>query len=179
MSDKVESKPADSQFRDVPKKKILIGIAAFVVVIAAIALIVKFSDTNTVAGIPATETAGNYTYKIGEPASVGPFAITVNEAFTEDFDGKHYVILNVTAQNNGDKAEMVMPNMFTLIDSSDQKYDADTFRSDIAKITVNPGITQTGNIAFEVPEGVTDFFAAARSDLFDFGGADYVYFDIR
>ncbi|MDR6779662.1 MULTISPECIES: DUF4352 domain-containing protein [Paenibacillus] len=169
-----------SPTREVPKKKLLLVLGAFIAFIALLVVITKMSDSGvSSSGVAQVEQQENNVYEIGETAELGNFAISIDHITYKIEGSNHFLELNASVKNTGDKAQRVSSNMFALIDDMDKNYQADIGKSDITKLTVNPGITQKGKVVFEVPKDVSGFFVAVGPDSLDLGGADYVYFDAR
>lgn len=170
----------DSPTREVPKKKLILVLGAFIAFIALLVVITKMSDSGvSSSGAAQAEQQENNVYKLGETAELGTFAVSIDHTTYKTEGSSNYLELDASVKNIGNKAQMVSSNMFVLIDSMDKNYQADIGKSDISKLTVNPGITQKGKVVFEIPKDVSGFFVAVRPDSLDLGGTDYAYFDAR
>jgi len=99
-----------------------------------------------------------------------------------------FVIVTVEVENSSNKPIFVSGDQFVLIDEKGNNYLRDGMRdasfgekNPTFSITddLNPGVKRTGNVSFEVPVDVTDYQLAVRDNMFDFGGAEYIYFDLR
>ena len=106
------------------------------------------------------------TKKIGQPLKVGDVVFTINSVKTAQSVGGEfgtkaqgkYIILNVTVKNEGKEAVMTDSSFFKLV-NGDTKYDADGAASMMANDdaqflaqNVNPGVSNKGNVAFDVPK---------------------------
>ncbi|MFP3322109.1 DUF4352 domain-containing protein [Planococcus sp. SIMBA_160] len=109
---------------------------------------------------PAAETAG-----IGEEVQVGDVFFTVNEISSASNVGGEYgvtaqsqfTIVNVTVRNEKNEAITVDNNFFKLL-SGERTYDSDGSAgiyanedADFFLTSVNPGVSLTGNVVFDVP----------------------------
>ena len=106
--------------------------------------------------------------KIGQTATVDKFAVTVNSVkYVPKIDdggtgivtqnGGVWLIVNVSIKNNDTTSRTLDSSMFTLL-KGDAKYSASTTadiyinnNNDFFLSQVNPGLSATGNIAFNVP----------------------------
>ncbi|WP_433943591.1 DUF4352 domain-containing protein [Paenibacillus sp. SN-8-1] len=143
------------------------------IIIAAVLIFGAFSATRGTER-PAERATTNSAVKNN------PFEITVTgvkEKNGKSSDSK-FVVVEVKAQNSNNKPASIMSSMFKLKDSRGNEYSADTFASNISDLSVNPGLTRTGNVSFEVPTNASGFVLGVSSDMFDFGGADYKYVDL-
>lgn len=109
---------------------------------------------------PAAETAG-----IGQEVQVGDVFFTVNEISNATNVGGEYgvtaqsqfTIVNVTVRNEKNEAITVDNNFFKLL-SGERTYDSDGSAgiyanedADFFLTSVNPGVSLTGNVVFDVP----------------------------
>lgn len=107
---------------------------------------------------------------IGEQIDVEGVYFTVNEISTATNVGGDYgqdaqsqfTIINVTIQNEKNEPITVDSSFFTLL-SGERKYDADGTAgiyanedADFFLTSVNPGVSITGNVVFDVPADLAD-----------------------
>jgi len=138
-------------------------------------------------------------YNIGESAVLKDWEISVTDmqivesivadygSFTPNESGNRYVQVFVTATNNGKQAERFLPT-FGMGDDVNAKivfgegYEFSAtnllgYSNEMHDSTVNPLSSQTGEIAFEVPEAVYD--SEDELQLHFISGNDVVKFKIR
>jgi Domain of unknown function (DUF4352) len=156
----------------------IIGMVLSVLLIVAISLLVydKEDDSPKVVGVNESVALEGVTYT------------TKSVEVTSEYNGHKtegaFVVVTVEARNDGSKPVTVSPSQFLLVDDKGNQYEGDSSR-DITlfgdnkyfSITddINPGLTRTGRMSFEVPSPSGVYFLAIRDNMFDFGGADYVY----
>lgn len=127
-------------------------------------------------------------YKINEPFIFEDLEITVlSYEEAKEYNGyetdNKYIIATVSIANKGKQPVTIAGSNFILIDADDQVYDNDpvrdvSFQNDnYFSITdkINPGLTKQGSVSFEVPESLNAFALGIRDNMFDVGGASYVY----
>lgn len=132
-------------------------------------------------------------FPMGTPAQLDDTTFTVqSKTETKEYNGysteNKFVIVSVEVENNGKEPLTISGNQFVLVDEKGNNYENDGMR-DIAvgsdnpyfslTDSINPGLKKTGNVSFEIPESVTNYALAIRNNMFDFGGAEYIYFDLR
>jgi len=128
-------------------------------------------------------------YKIGETGEIGNFAFTVKDAIeTKQNHDKttenKFVIITVEAKNIVKKPEYVDSDHFVLLDAQERQYNSDNGILDWVKDKffslheINPGLTFTAKVAFEVPNDANGFVLAIRDKNFDFGNTKYIFFDL-
>ena len=139
------------------------------------------SNTNNTTGTnnqPATNTQpSSKVYAVGEPIVLGNTSYTVNSvdqqaALGSEYlaktasDGATYYLVEVKIQNTGNSEITATPsNDVTIIDSKERTYKPDLTLSMYAKQSgfetfdilekIPAGISRTGVIVFEMPEGTT------------------------
>jgi hypothetical protein len=111
--------------------------------------------------------------KIGDELSVGDVVFTVNKVSTTkeikdgDFisyspssQGSVFLVVNVTIKNAGNKMITTSSSFFQLL-KGDVTYAPSTLITTSGDYFtykgINPGLAQTGNVVFEIPEDMTDF----------------------
>ena len=124
------------------------------------------------------------TYKVGEPAAFGDYGIIVKEVTTEPKED-NVLLLDVLIEvtNNGKKPVKVDSSYFKLLDADDREFEPEddvSFGGDPIFMydSINPGLNLTKKVKFEIPADVTSAKLAMRDNMFDLGGADYIYFDL-
>ena len=154
------------------------GIVGLFVLILAIGLI--FGETDT-----KNETTNNASDKkeeqpvnkeagIGEDLSIGKVLFRVNEIgevneikagngflkYTPDANGAVFLTVNVTVENKDTKMIQTDSSFFKLISSEGAQYSPSTILVADEKYFlfegINPGLSLTGNVIFEVPPGLND-----------------------
>lgn len=152
-----------------------IGYIVLVIAASATVFFVFFADS--VLEKSKMEALASKRFSIGETVEFGKLSFTVTDVKEEPRkNGAKAVTVSVTVKNNNKEAASVYDSMFVLQDGSDNKYENSS--SNINTSSLNPGLTASGDITFEVPESAANFTLACRTDMFDFGGADYVHFDL-
>lgn len=151
----------------------------FIVVIAVCILIGAFSSKFAPAekSAPSSATATNSSAtqdtaaKIGTEISNKKVSIKVNSVkeassisdstgylkYTPD-DGGKYILVNLTVKNVGDELYSFVVNNFQAESSDGKQYSPSVLISGnnyLNSGSINPGLSETGNIAFEVPKNVT------------------------
>ncbi|MEO8892871.1 MAG: DUF4352 domain-containing protein [Coleofasciculaceae cyanobacterium] len=112
---------------------------------------------------------------IGETVSLGKYKFTVNsvrdavgDSISQPKQGKKYLIINATIENQGQKPSPISSIvLFTLTDSANQKYKrviTTEIKGNLDK-NLDPGKKLQGEIAFEVPQDAKNLFLILRSDL--------------
>jgi len=128
-------------------------------------------------------------YNIGEPGEIGNFSFTVKDAIEtkQNHDMKtenKYIIITVEAKNIVKKPEYVDSDHFVLVDAQERQYNSDNDILDWAEDKfftlheINPGLSFTAKVAFEVPNDANGFILAARDNNFDYGDSKYIFFDL-
>lgn len=160
------------------KREQLIWIGISVLLI--IACVFSFTDLKP--------TKKQETVDINTPVTLGGVTYTVKSYETTSKYNGHstqgsFVVVTVEAKNDSKKAISISPEQFLLKDSANREYKGDSSR-DIKifgerkhfSITddINPGLSRTGVVSFEVPSADGNYSLAIRDNMFDFGGAEYV-----
>jgi hypothetical protein len=103
------------------------------------------------------------TDKIGED----PFSMTTENEF---------LIVNVSVMNNDSEGRVMDTSMFTLVDEGGRTYDASSeafmyleSSQSFFLENVNPGLSRTGDIVFEVPEGLSGLSLEVDSGVLSAG----------
>lgn len=80
-----------------------------------------------------------------------------------------YCSANVTFTNIGNKAEYISATDQILIDINGREFDASIGSEDINFIKINPGLTTTGDIFFDVPKDITPAFIELHDSFLSAG----------
>lgn len=156
------------------------GIVGLFVLILAIGLI--FGETETQNSSDANNSSNgeknnketvNKEVGIGEGLAVGKVLFQVNEIgevneikagngflkYTPDANGAVFLNVNVTVENKGTEMIQTDSSFFKLISSEGAQYSPSTILAADEKYFmfegINPGLSLTGNVIFEVPPGLT------------------------
>lgn len=139
------------------------------------------------------EEGNNEVYGIGDYVEVGKLAYTVHSVETTNIlesdnqfidpattDGQ-FVIVEIEAFNNDSETRMVDSSMFKLIDDQGREFNTST-DTDVMMVLdeslnlflqdINPGISKTGKLVFELPNDVTSYELQVSSG-FGFAGGEY------
>lgn len=115
---------------------------------------------------------------LGDAIEVGSFYAYIHGIDEKpDTDRNKTVTLHVSARNASKSSDSFLADQIVLRDVLGREYQAEI--SGFGGITINPGITEKGKITYKVPADTEITYAMIRSDMFDFGGADYVRVDLR
>ncbi len=121
----------------------------------------------------------------GRSSVFGPFEVTLNGARTADYytlgryhneaagTGNKFIILNLTYANVGDNAQTIHADgIFAAMDNKVVLFNESRVLTDFQH-TVNPGVKETFELAYKVPERLTGkaFFAPD-------GNEKYIAFDV-
>lgn len=135
------------------------------------------------------------TFKLNETAKAGNLAFVVSDVRTASFIGDNqylrkktenlFVIIKIKISNNDKSSRTIDTNLFKLKDSSGKEYsamaDADLYVNDPGQsfflAQVNPGIDKTGNIVFEIPQGLSGLKLECSSGL-GFTGGKFATIDL-
>ncbi len=179
-------------------KKIIIGIIGLFIVIGVIGAIAGSGKKET-STTPATSPSSNQptqsiqkqeetTAKVGEPVEDSKLAFTVisidtagslgNQFTRRDAQGVFYVI-TLKIENKSDSTKTIDSSMLTLVDSQNRKFDR-SIEAQIAKglsqgkvdlflQQVQPGLSVTGDIVFDLPKDVTGLRLVVKGALFSGG----------
>ncbi|QJC52593.1 DUF4352 domain-containing protein [Paenibacillus albicereus] len=110
--------------------------------------------------------------KIGEELQVGDVVFKVNKTrvtkeikngeyfvFKPDAEGSAYYVVNVTITNKGKETIQTDSSFFKLLKDEIEYSPTSLLGADgfFMYDGINPGLSQTGNVAFEIPETLKDF----------------------
>lgn len=123
-------------------------------------------------------------YTFGESGAVGTFSFTVHELTVtdkvggQDTSGK-FVLAEITAENIGKAPETLYERNFILVDSEMREFQAYAsyidFYMERFSGNINPGMSKTAQVAFEVPADA-EIIAVGASDSIIKYKANYIYF---
>lgn len=107
---------------------------------------------------------------IGQEANNGKVSIKVNSVsetskisddtgylYYSPSEGARFVLVNITARNVGNEMYSFVISNFQILDSSGNQYSPSVMVKDnyLNSGSINPGLSETGDIAFEVPKNVS------------------------
>lgn len=112
--------------------------------------------------VGSSTSVGNYEVRLNN-VSVTKSAGDVQYGLGEAAKGIYYVV-NVTMRNTSNSAVSLDASQFTIVDSNGNQYSADSSATidlnsnnvSFSYDQVNPGESETGNVAFDVPLGLKD-----------------------
>lgn len=128
---------------------------------------------------------------MGEEVSVnGVSYVAENVREATEYNGKttenKFVIVTLTAVNNGKQEAKVYSELFYLYDRQHREYKGDVFRDSGGKggffgyaDPIAPGLKKSGEIAFEVPANSTEFKFAISDSMVATKSTKYTYIDLR
>lgn len=155
-----------------PKKKrgcltsAIIGFVFIAIVGGIISLVIPSVKTGAV---PSSSSIVENITKIGTPVDNGKVSIKMNsvkevESVTDNgliykpHDGGKFVTVNLTVKNTGKETYSLLVNNFQIKSSDGKQYSPDTIAiagdEYLNSVSMNPGLSQTGYIAFEVPKKI-------------------------
>lgn len=117
---------------------------------------------------------------LGEAVEAGDFTVTItgvtpgverigDEYFGEDASGQ-FVILDVEVTNTQNEAEYFFDDDITLVDDQGRKHSSSSqawlLDGNILMEKINPGVTQTGQILFDIPADAAPTSVAIDSGFF-------------
>lgn len=167
---------------------ILTGLFVLIVVIIFISAMSNSSNkgSNNGSSASSTQTSQTQTAKIGSTVNDGDLAFTVQSVDTAQTVGNsfsqktaqgQYVILTVKIQNNGKDTKTINASDFTVVDSQGRKYDYSTDGQTAMEMTdgstsfflqqIQPSLSVTGKIVFDVPASATGLKLMAQGDIFN------------
>lgn len=168
-----------------------IGFIILIIVITAIASPdSEPSSTEPSSSAQKEETKEPKTAGIGEEIIVGDVHFTVNEISTADSVGgefgvkaqSQFLIANVTIKNEKDEAITVDSSFFKLL-SGERTFESDGSAgiyanedADFFLTKVNPGVSLTGNVVFDVPADLADTKLQVQTGVF---GTETGYINLK
>ena len=146
------------------------------------------SGTGTSSSPSSQQPSGAKTGKIGQTVADGDLAFTVNSISTASSVGNSYVaktaqgiyyIITIKIDNNGKDTKTINASDFNVVDSQGRKFDysndgqlameESTGTTDLFLQQVQPGLSVTGKIIFDVPKDATGLKLLAQGGLFTDG----------
>lgn len=118
--------------------------------------------------------------KKGERGQLGEYSTKVIKAESSPIEGGQRLTVHVDIKNVGKKPISVDRGYFQLVDAEDRTFEpsdyVDVTSNSFFMETINPGMSLSGSVVFDIPTDVEEAALAMRDNMFDFGGAEYVYF---
>lgn len=123
------------------------------------------------------------TYKKGERGEFGDYSVKVIKSQSDVIEGGKSISVFMDVKNIGKEPISIDSSYFQLVDSDERIFDpADVFSISSDPIflmdTINPGMSLSGKVVFEVPADVKSATIAMRDNMFDFGGAEYIFLEV-
>jgi RNA polymerase subunit RPABC4/transcription elongation factor Spt4 len=165
-----------------------LGVIIIIIIIASVAgNSGKSSSSSTSTGTnsssaPAVQTE---TAKVGDTVNDGDLAFTVQSvstsqsignSFTQQTAQGEFYILSVKIQNNGKDTKTINASDFNVVDNQGRKYDYSTDGQTAMEETsgatdfflqqIQPSLSVTGKIVFDVPPTATGLKLMAQGDIF-------------
>jgi|GEM_PF-6844355 len=112
-------------------------------------------------------------YKVGETFIVDAGRFTVSSVEKISAETHDTLIVHFDVENISKEEITIGSGMVKLIDNEKRIFDSEWDSSWPGSL--NPGIRGSGKVKFEIPKDAAGFMVAFRTDMFDFGGADYGY----
>lgn len=152
--------------------------------------LVQQSQSTAEAATTDTSTAENtepaQLFGLNEMATFGDYGVTAFKTKLTKGNETNKIQVIVKVKNLGKQPIQIDSSYFNLIDGSDRQFDpsADlTFNDDgtaasFLMETINPGLSLQKSVFFDVPPDVTEAKLSMRDNMFDFGGAKYVFIDL-
>jgi hypothetical protein len=174
------------------RHKIITGIVAVIVVLIVLGAVgsSKNSGTSTTtsgssSGSNTTPTPSVQSAKVGDTVNDGDLAFTVNsvdmsqtigDSYSQKTAQGQYIILAVKIQNNGKETKTINASDFTVVDNQGRKYDYSTDGQTAMEMSsgttsfflqqIQPSLSVTGKIVFDVPASATGLKLMAQGDIF-------------
>jgi len=171
---------------------ILTGIVVIIAVLVVLGAIgsSKNSGTSTTSSNSSGSSSGSntpsvQTAKVGDTVNDGDLAFTVQsvdtaqtigDSFSQKTAQGQYYILTVKIQNNGKDTKTIDSSDFTVIDNQGRKYDYSTDGQTAMEMSsgatsfflqqIQPSLSVTGKIVFDVPANATGLKLMAQGDIF-------------
>lgn len=168
------------------RHKIMTGILVVILLVIIMSIANSGKGGSTTAGTNNTTAAQQTeTAKVGQTVNDGDLAFTVNSvdtaqsvgnSFTQKTAQGMYYILSVKIQNNGKNTQTINASDFSVVDSQGRKYDYSTDGQTAMEETdgstsfflqqIQPSLSVTGKIVFDVPANATGLKLMAQGDIF-------------
>jgi len=101
----------------------------------------------------------------------GKFIVTDFQKYLGD--GSDVISVTFEVENIGKKEITIGSGMVKVIDNKKRVFESDW--DSTWPGSLNPGIKGSGKVRFEIPKDASELLVSFRTDMFDFGGADYAY----
>lgn len=102
-----------------------------------------------------TATSGVSAHSMGRSVSVGFFSYLVTKAWWREIPGREFLFIEITARSNADNTHTVPP--FVLFDDDRDAQYRRLLVGELGEfpqgLKLNPGVSRTGLLVFEVPRG--------------------------
>lgn len=123
-------------------------------------------------------------YALGENVEKGSLSFIINDfTETDSYNGHNtenkFVIISATATNIGKEPANIDNSYFILFDGEERKYDSSNSilygEEYFSYDKINPGLSMSGKVAFEVPTDAEKFILALNDNMFSFDGTKYKF----
>lgn len=167
---------------------VLTVILALIILGIIIGLTGKKGQSPSTAGGNPTSQETKATAKIGETVQDGDLAFTATSVATASSLGNSltstkaqgiFYVITLEIENKGKETKTIDSSMITLTDSQDRKFDRSIEgqtakglsqgKVDLFLQQVQPGLSVTGDIVFDIPKDATGLKLAVKSSLFGTG----------
>lgn len=166
---------------------ILTGFLVLIIIIIVISAASGGSNKGGSTGSDNASSAQSQTQsaKVGQTVNDGDLAFTVQsvdneQSIGDSFDQKTaqgtFYVLSVKIQNNGKDTKTINASDFTVVDSQGRKYDYSTDGQTAMEMQnggtsfflqqIQPSLSVTGKIVFDVPKTATGLKLMAQGDIF-------------
>lgn len=148
--------------------------------------LVQQSQSTAEAAAPTESNEPAQLFGLNEMATFGDYGVIAFKTKLTKGNETNRIQVIVKVKNLGKQPIQIDSSYFNLIDGSDRQFDpsADlTFNDDgtaasFLMETINPGLSLQKSVFFDVPPDVTEAKLSMRDNMFDFGGAKYVFIDL-
>jgi hypothetical protein len=113
------------------------------------------------------------TYGVGQSVVIESIVFNVSSIKRSSGTDSDILTVSYSAKNNGKKEVTIGSSNIKLVDNQNRKFESQLSLDAPGKL--NPGIMKDGKAEIEVPKDAEGLLVAIRTDMVDFGGADYVY----
>jgi len=170
------------------KHPVLTVILALIILGIIIGLTGKKDQSSNTTGSNPTSQEAKAIAKIGEIVQDGDLAFTVTTMTTANSLGNSFTsteaqgifyVVTLVIENKGKETKTIDSSMITLTDSQDRKFDRSIEgqtakglsqgKVDLFLQQVQPGLSVTGDIVFDIPKDATGLKLVVKSSLFGSG----------
>lgn len=126
-------------------------------------------------------------FSMNEMATFGDYGVTATKTKVHKEDQTNSIQVIVTVKNLGKQPIQIDSSYFNLIDGEERQFDPTAkisldmdngISGSFLMETINPGLSLQRSVFFDVPQDVTSAKLSMRDNMFDFGGAKYVFIDL-